>query len=123
MTAKYQIILLVSTQMLLSGCGVSSFKAENWIPPDQNDLYRAKNLAVCAQTAQHAEPVDTPESNPPAAGANRRMVVDKTLLVSCMEKKGYKLREITDTELFMNMATSPIALPLKLLGQNFDDTY
>lgn len=123
MTAKYRFTFLVLMQMLLTGCGVSSFKAENWIPPDPNDLYRAKNLAVCHQAAQHAEPINTPESNSATAGATRRMIVDKTLLISCMEKKGYKLREITDTELLMNMATSPIVLPLKLLGQDFDDTY
>lgn len=133
-SCKY-FILLAMVAILCTGCGVSSFKAQNWNindpNNDSNELYRSKNLSICRQQAQQLELTDSSvedqdkdaENLDRYGNINRYAKINKALLISCMETKGYTLRELTSAEIFITMVTAPIILPLKIVGKSFDDVY
>lgn len=109
--------------LLLSGCGVSSFKAQNWNINHSSDLsselYRTKNLDQCRQQAQQPKVKQNPSEN----SSHSYESIDRASLITCMEQKGYKLRDLTDFEEFMNILASPVVFPFLVFGKNFDDTY
>lgn len=124
-------IFLVLSLMMCSGCGVSSFKAQNWISNDTQDLsselYRSNNLDLCRHQAQQSESAININQNTSndvgMVSANRYSNINKSVLTSCMESKGYKLRELNEMEIFINTVTAPFEFPLSLIGRNFEDIY
>lgn len=111
--------------ILLTGCGVSAFKPKNWITSDSNDTYRSKSLELCRHQAQKEELKRSFNSNESIIirSTNRYDNYNKQILISCMEEKGYVLRDLTGAELLLNTVTAPIVLPILISGRNFDDTY
>ncbi len=111
--------------ILLSGCGVSAFKPQNWNTSDSSDIYRSKNLEICRHQAQQEELKTSDDDNQSIIirSTNQYDNYNKLLLTSCMEEKGYKLRELTGGELFINAVTAPVVLPILISGRSFDDTY
>lgn len=116
-------LILTSVFLLLTGCGVSSFKAQNWNPTDHADLntelYRSKYLEICRRQAQQTDVISNETDKKEIGYTN----INKTILTSCMEAKGYKLRELTGTEVFFDTVTAPIEFPMMILGENIDDVY
>jgi hypothetical protein len=109
----------------LTGCGVSAFKPQNWNNSDPYDIYRTKNLDICRRLAQQEElkpSVDDYQSIIKRS-TNQYDNYKKPILISCMQNKGYKLRELTNGELFINVITAPIVFPILISGRSFDDTY
>lgn len=119
------LILSLLFIILLTGCGVSAFKAQNWNTSDPNDIYRTKNLDICHHQAQLVELKTSFNDNQSIIkrSTNQYDNYNKLLLTSCMEEKGYKLRELTGGEIFINAVTAPLVLPIMMLGRSFDDTY
>jgi hypothetical protein len=120
---KWCVFILFS--ILLAGCGVSSFKAQNWNTSVTNDIYRSKNLDICRHQALLALPKTSFDENNNifVENPNKYANFNKTSLKSCMEAKGYNLRNITSEEIFLNVITMPFELPLMMVGKNLDDTY
>ena len=122
-----RFIFLALALMLFSGCGVSSFKAQNWNPKDNSDLsselYRSKYLEICRHQAQLTDTKTSDEENKVPANDKRYGHFNKNLLTSCMEAKGYTLRELTGTEVFIDTLTAPLEFPLIVIGRNIDDIY
>ena len=122
-----KIIFLILAFLIFAGCGVSSFKAQNWNPTDQTDLntelYRSKYLEICRRQAQQTDVSSNDTAKKEAGNADKYANINKNLLTSCMEAKGYKLRELSGTELFFDTVTAPIEFPMIILGQNIDDIY
>jgi len=111
--------------MLLTGCGVSSFKAQNWNTSVTYDIYRSKNLEICRHQAQYVEPKTSLDENKNIVPENRNKYsnFNKALLTACMEAKGYNLREMTGEEMFIDAIAIPFELPLMMVGRNLDDTF
>jgi len=111
--------------LLLSGCGVSAFKPQNWNAGDTEDIYKKKNLELCRNQAQISEtkPVDKINQGIISRSTNLYDNYNKSILTACMEAKGYKLRELSSGEILLNTVTAPIVLPIIISGRNFDDTY
>jgi hypothetical protein len=62
-------------------------------------------------------------SNPNSRNIESYANINKSMMISCMENKGYKLRPLTDIENTTNYFSAPFILPLKIIGKNFDDIY
>jgi hypothetical protein len=125
-----KLFFLIILASICCSCGVSSFKAQNWTIVDANDLskelYRSNNLEHCRQQAQLVEPgsEEVPEKQTNnIQGVNKYAHYDRAILTSCMEARGYKLRDLTDTEVFFNTITAPIVLPMMIIGRNYDNIY
>jgi hypothetical protein len=127
MNKWYQLIIGLS--VFCAGCGVSSFKAQNWQLNEPNNLssqlYRNANLDICLQQAHEIELKQNPEEDQSKYGVriDHHANINKPYLQACMETRGYKLRDLTSTEVFLNTISVPIALPMKLVGKDFDDIY
>lgn len=125
--SKHLIITIALA--VLNGCGVSSFKAQNWNannPADlSSELYRSKSLDSCRQqatlTAVKSESGNAANSD--LKNSNVYANVDKPMLNACMASKGYTLRELTNTETTMNYLAAPVVVPLWVFGKKFDDVY
>jgi hypothetical protein len=122
-------LFLAIIALLLPGCGVSIFKAQNWDINDTgnlaSELYRSRNLDACRQQATLTPPV-TANNEVPDKNAHNTAIyasIDRIILISCMEAKGYKLRQLTDTEAFFTYITAPGVALMQLFGKNFDDVY
>lgn len=109
----------------LTGCGVSSFKAQNWNTSVTDDIYRSKNLEICRHQAQYVEPKTSFDENKNifVESQNKYANFNKTLLTACMEAKGYNLRDMTGEEMFIDAIAIPFELPLMMVGKNLDDTF
>jgi hypothetical protein len=122
-----RLLFLILVFPLFTACGVSSFKAQNWSPNDHSDLstelYRSKYLEICRHQAQQLESSNNEKANKAPEITERYANFNKSLLNSCMEAKGYKLRELTGTEIFIDTVTAPLELPLMVIGKNIDDIY
>jgi len=72
--------------MLLTGCGVSSFKAQNWNTSDADDIYRSKNLEICRHQAQYVDPKTNFDENKNifVQSQNKYANFNKPLLTACM---------------------------------------
>ncbi len=120
-------IILASAFLLFTGCGVSAFKAQNWNPTDHTDLntelYRSKYLEICRHQAQLSDVSSNDAAYKEPGNGDRYANFNRSLLTACMEAKGYKLRELTGTEVFFDTVTAPIEFPMMILGQNIDDIY
>ena len=124
MKSTKRFIFLIIVLILGAGCGVSTFKAQNWNPNDpSSDFYRSRNLDICRQQAQQPEAKTDLGVNYGIGGASKYPDINKPHLISCMEAKGYKLRDLTGTETFINLVTSPVVFPLMIFGKSFDDVY
>ena len=120
-------LILASVFLLFTGCGVSAFKAQNWNPTDNTDpntgLYRSKYLEICRRQAQQPDVSSNDTTYKEPGNGDRYANYNRNLLTSCMEAKGYKLRELTGTEVFFDTVTAPIEFPMLILGQSIDDIY
>ena len=120
-------LILASAFLLFTGCGVSAFKAQNWNPTNLTDLntelYRSKYLEICRHQAQQPDDGSNDKANKEPLTGDRYANYNRNLLTTCMEAKGYKLRELTRTEVFFDTVTAPIEFPMIILGQNIDDIY
>jgi hypothetical protein len=117
--------IFILFSMMLTGCGVSAFKAQNWNTSDINDIYRSKNLEICRHQALQTSPKASYDENKNIfiENPNKYANFNKTLLTACMEAKGYNLREITGEEILLDVIAVPFELPLMMVGKNLDDTF
>ena len=116
------IITIVSI-LFLSGCGVSSFKAQNWNTSNTDDIYRSKNLDICRHQAKNAAQKSNLDETIVAENSNKYTHFNKPLLTACMESKGYSLRDMTGEEIFIDAIAIPFELPLMMVGKNLDDVF
>ena len=120
-----QGFVVILSIILLTGCGVSSFKAQNWNTSVTGDIYRSKNLEICRHQAQYAEPKISFDENNNIIGESKNKYANynKSLLTTCMEAKGYNLRDMTGEEIFIDAIAIPFELPLIMVGKNLDDIF
>lgn len=122
-----KIIIYAFILLLLSGCGVSRFKQQNWMP---NDSYTSEYFYRCLKNSQQVESTAVFGGNQYNASgyASSAPVLNERLFMACMESKGYYLRPLTSSERVTTILTLPIVLPLTLVdalaGQKgFSDHY
>jgi hypothetical protein len=114
-----RIIVFALVIMLLTGCGVSRTRVNNWNP---NDYPRASTFYECLQQAQQVESRAGFGANQYGAAGSARTgaITNKEILVACMNAKGYQLRKITGVEIVISLITLPLSIPFVLIGGDFD---
>jgi hypothetical protein len=114
--------LIVALTMLLTACGVSRFKSSNWNP---NRGSRDVDYYECLQEAQQSVSRAFISAGRTSAvgGARSGAETNTQLLVSCMEAKGYRMRDMTGGEVAVTFITLPLSIPFAILGANVQDFY
>lgn len=117
-----RLVFLVLMAMLVTGCGVSRMKVQNWNPG--NDL-RGSTFYECLQQAQQVESTAgfVANQNGATGGARTGAKTNQDMLVACMNAKGYQLRRMTGGEVVSTIITSPLAVTFTILGADVDNFY
>lgn len=110
-----KIIIHIIIALLLTGCGVSRFKQQNWIP--QNSLV-SDYFYRCLKDSQQIESSAGFGANQNYASgyANTGYSTNDMLFVSCMNSKGYYLRKLTRSEAITSLLTFPIAISIDMIN-------
>jgi hypothetical protein len=106
--------------VLLGGC-VSINHADNYRPASDS---RARDYYECFQNAHQPVAASSFGANRYAASgyAAAGMKLNAEMLESCMQARGYRLRSPSTPETVIGIATSPIWIPLGILGGGFGPT-
>lgn len=111
---KFICVINITILLLLTGCGVSPFKPQNWQP---NDVYASKKLYTCLQQSQQIESSAFFGANQSVAtgSSNTSANTNKNLLTSCMNANGYNLRPMTQKEAIIGLLSFPLIFPLAIV--------
>ncbi len=120
-------ILYVIALILLTSCGVSRFKQQNWLPQNTStSSYFYKCLKESQQVSSSAS--FGANNNFASGSANTSAHTNDMLFTSCMRSNGYSLRPITSGERVKSILTFPLFVPFDIFdtligGQGYSDYY